>query len=123
MIATITLGSLIILAIVAIILVWYDDEITGWLIILTLVCGFFLAISLAFGGSITKTNITKKLLEKDQIEYLLENNLNLYVIEEAKEYNSSIDYGNNYWCRFTIEDRDIYKIDIDKYIIELSNKK
>lgn len=123
MIATITLVSLIILAIVAIILLWYDDEMTGWLIVLILVCGFLLAISLAFGRSITKTDINKELQKKNQIEYILENAPSLFAIEQAEEYNYSIDYGNNYWCRFNIEDRDIYKIDIEKYISELSNKR
>ena len=30
--------------------------------------------------------------------------------------NDNVDFGNNYWCRFNIEDRSEYKIDIDKYI-------
>lgn len=122
MIATILLGSLIISAIIGVILLRHDDEIVGWFIALLIFCGFFLAMSLAFGRSITKTNMTKSLQEKDQIEYLLENNPSLYVIEEAKSYNSDIEYGNTYWCRFTIEDRDTYKIDIDSYIKEWARK-
>ena len=75
-----------------------------------------LTISLTSGKSIYKKDNTKLIMEKEQIEYLLENNISFYVIEQAREYNREIDRGNNLWCRFSIENRDDYKIDIDNYL-------
>lgn len=75
-----------------------------------------LLISLNFGKSIYKQDNTKSIAKKEQIEYLLENNISSYVIEQAQKYNEEIDAGNNYWCRFSIEDRSEFKIDIDKYL-------
>lgn len=75
---------------------------------------FITITCLVFGKSIYKQNVD--LREKEQIEYLLENRLDMYAIAQAEDYNKAIEFGNNYWCRFNIEDRSEYKIDIDKYL-------
>ena len=81
---------------------------------LILIPTFITITCLVFGKSIYKQDVDLK--EKEQIEYLLENRLDLYSIEQAEDYNKEIEFGNNYWCRFNIEDRSEYKIDIDKYL-------
>lgn len=70
-------------------------------------------ISLGFGYTFNKED---KLREKKQLEYLLENKIDLYVIEKAETHNRNVTYGNNLWCRFTIDDREEYIIDINKYL-------
>jgi len=118
MIATIVIGLLLIIAILALILFCCNEIIEGISIIILLITGLIIAlvISLSMGKSFTKKDMTKYLTEKEQIEYLLENKLSLYSIEQAENYNYKIQQGNNYWCRFNIEDRSAYLIDIDSYI-------
>ena len=75
-----------------------------------------ITLPLLCGKSIYKTDTTKLLPEKENIEYLLETKPSLYAIKEAETYNSNIEFGNSYFCRFSKEDRSEFKIDIDKYI-------
>lgn len=117
MIATIVIGILFIFIITVIILCSErTTDIIGLLSSVGIGLIIALVMSLSTGKSITKKDITKYLTEKEQIEYILENKLSLYSIEQAKEYNHKIQEGNNYWCRFNIEDRGAYLIDIDSYI-------
>lgn len=83
---------------------------------------FMLPVSLIAGRSIYKRNNTEMLVKREQIKYLLKNNTSIYVIEQAQYYNNEVDFGNNLWCRFSIEDRSEYKIDIDKYIKVLEDE-
>ena len=77
----------------------------------------FLVISLASGGSVKKFNNEDKLLrERHKIEILLEVDYCYDTIKDAVNYNKKVDNGNNYWCRFKLEDRSYLKIDIDSYI-------
>lgn len=55
-------------------------------------------------------------IEKQQIEIGLKTDAYLLFIDAAYKHNREINVGNNYWCRFTIEDREDFKIDIDNYI-------
>lgn len=118
MIATIVLGiSLIIVITLAIILCREESgEGIGTCAIFSIAFILVLILSLCAGESIYKQDNTKLLEEKEYIEYCLDSKPSLYVIEQAKEYNYKVQDGNNYWCRFNIEDRNEYLIDIDKYI-------
>lgn len=116
MIATIICGILILLCIAGLIIFIDEEKMTLAIlgVITTLV--MILAVSLGIGRSISKDNTEKYFLEKEHIEYMLENKPDLYIIEQAKSYNHKIQIGNNNWCRFTIEDRSAYLIDIDSYL-------
>ena len=98
-----------------------SENVAGLGIVGIVVCAFLIPVCLITGRSIHKKDISKDLLRKEQIEYLLENAPSLYTVEEARKYNNSIEEGNNYLCRFTREDRSEYKIDIDSYIKEWKN--
>ena len=114
MIATIICGCLIILGCVFLFLaVKYDAE-DIWNAIL-----IFLVVSnsiILLGSILSGYTFEPNLQEKHAIETLLEVDPNLYNIEKAKEYNKDVQFGNNLWCRFTIEDRSEYIIDIDSYL-------
>jgi len=71
-------------------------------------------ISLYLGMSIYKQK--DMLLEKHIIEIVLNNEVSYDTIKEAEKYNRDVQYGNNYWCRFNIEDRSEYIINIDSYL-------
>ena len=116
MIAIIVLGIIaIIMIILGISLILdHDDGFIGAFVFASFVI-CVLAGSLVLGGSIKKSNFDYY-EEKAQIECLLENHLNYDTIKKAKSYNDNVEIGNNYWCRFNIEDRSEYKIDIDSYI-------
>lgn len=73
-------------------------------------------LPLSIGKSIYKQDNRRILREKESIEYILETQPSYYIIKEAETYNSNIELGNNYFCRFSIEDRSEFKIDIDKYL-------
>ncbi len=76
-------------------------------------------ISLSFGMSIHKQK--NMLFKKYIIETVLNNEVSYDIIKEAEKYNHDVQYGNNYWCRFNIEDRSEYIINIDSYL-EQSNE-
>jgi len=116
MIATIICGVLILLCIAGIIIFFDNEKITRLSLGVITVLVMILAVALGTGRSISKVNTEKYFLEKEHIEYMLENKPDLYIIEQAKSYNHKIQIGNNYWCRFNIEDRSAYLIDIEKYI-------
>ena len=117
MFATIVLGIIIILSIfLLIVCILSEDEHFGIPLGLTLFAIVMLIISLICGKSIYKQDNTDILFEKQAIEYCLENDNNIFIIEKAQKYNKEIDSGNNLWCRFSIEDRSEFKIDIDSYI-------
>ena len=94
-----------------------ENEFVALPIIVAIVSIIALSISLGWGNKSITT-----LEEKEQIECLLENHLNYDTIHRAKVYNDNVEFGNNYWCRFNIEDRSEYKIDIDKYIAREGEK-
>ena len=122
MIALIVLGIIAIaMILVGIALIVNDEDgfIGAFAFALILIC--ILVGCLMLGESIEKSNFDY-FEEKAQIECLLENHLNYDTIKKAKAYNDNVDFGNNYWCRFNIEDRSEYKIDIDKYIARESEK-
>lgn len=114
MIATIICGCLIILSCVLIFLtVKYDaEDILGVILIFLLVSNSIVLMGSLLSGYSFEPNLQ----EKHAIETLLEVDPNLYNIEKAKEYNKDVQFGNNLWCRFTIEDRSDYLIDIDIYL-------
>lgn len=118
MIATIFIGLLLILLIFLLIIFCIDGIADG-----AVFCGaasvvfiIILAVSLCTGKSIYKQDNTKLLEEKEYIEYCLDSKPSLYSIEQAEKYNNKVQLGNNHWCRFNIEDRSAYLIDIDSYI-------
>ena len=123
MYAMLILGLLIVVSLVGMVFFIVADikEGMGVCIGVALFFIILLAISLGNGISIKKQNIN--IQKKEYIEYALENNPSLYVFEQAQDYNREIEAGNNLWCRFNIEDRSEYKIDIDKYIRRNNNEK
>ena len=117
MLATIVLGITIILNIILLIMCMKsDDEYFCLPLGITLFAIVMLIIALMCGKSIYKQDNTDILFEKQAIEYCLENDNNIFIIEKAQKYNKEVDSGNNLWCRFSIEDRSEFKIDIDKYL-------
>ena len=118
MIALIVCIFLTILAVLLLILYskTLDEVLLSIGVPLFFVVGLVLFTSLGVGTSIHRQNTTKYIAEKEQIEYMLENKPSIYVIDQAKRFNNNIQCGNNYWCRFTIEDRSEYMIDIDSYV-------
>ena len=122
MIVTIVLGILILVCIIVIIKILTTASLSTdamdfipICVVFILVCGGALTLCLTSGESIKKSSYDY-FEEKSQIEYLLENSPNMYVIKLAEKYNSKVQNGNDYWCRFTIENRDEYLIDIDTFI-------
>jgi len=116
--AVIVMGIFIIIVVALLIIFCFRKitEVIPALVLLTIGFIIILVTSLFVGKSIAKKDTVKYLTEKEQIEYILENKISLYSIEKAKEYNRKVQNGNNYWCRFNIEDRSAYLIDIDSYI-------
>lgn len=114
MIATIVCGTLIILSFILFLLaIKYDaDGIGKFILLLLLISSSCVLIGSLLSGYTFEPNLQ----EKQAIETLLEVDPNLYNIEKAKEYNKDIQFGNNLWCRFTLEDRSEYIIDIDIYL-------
>ena len=92
------------------------DDLVGFGVGVLLAVILVITLPLLCGKSIYKADTTKLLTEKENIEYLLETKPSLYAIKEAETYNSNIEFGNNYFCRFSKEDRSEFKINIDKYI-------
>ena len=123
MIAVIIGGILFILGVIILIvaIIGGSDTAAGLGVAGIATCVLLIPICLITGRSIHKKDMSEYLLRKEQIEYLLENAPSLYTVEEARKYNNSIEQGNNYLCRFTLEDRSEYKIDIDGYIKEWKN--
>lgn len=39
-----------------------------------------------------------------------------YHLDKIKKWNEDVNYGNNKWCRFKLDDRSEYLIDIDKLL-------
>lgn len=39
-----------------------------------------------------------------------------YHLDEIEKWNEDVNYGNNKWCRFKLDDRSEYLIDIDKLL-------
>lgn len=39
-----------------------------------------------------------------------------YHLDKVKKWNEDVNYGNNKWCRFKLDDRSEYLIDIDKLL-------
>ena len=117
MIAVIVCSLLFILAVLLIIvaIVIADDTPVWVCIVLVCIVAFVLPISLVNGKSIYKQDVSEYIAEKEEIEYILENKPSMYIIEQAKEYNNKVQTGNNLWCRFNIEDRSEYMIDINSY--------
>ena len=62
--------------------------------------------------------------ERVKIEYKLSYYDKLFYdyVDEAKLYNEYVNRGNNKFCRFKVEDRTEYMIDIDYYITEFNNR-
>lgn len=92
------------------------SEFLGMGIVVTVFSIFIVAAALCCGKSIYKKDNTKILIGKENIEYLLKFKPSLYIIKEAETFNTNLEFGNNYFCRFSKEDRSEFKIDIDKYI-------
>ena len=74
-----------------------------------------LLTSLIVGSSIKKRE-KKYLYERHKIVLVLEQELSEESICDAQEFNKEIEFGNNYWSRFSIEDREYLKIDINSYL-------
>ena len=119
MIATIIFGIIIILTIILTIIGIKQGDITC----VSLGVGFTIGcimvlLALVYLGYLKKPNLQKK----ENIEILLEYSLNEYTIEKALEYNYSVNEYNNYWFRFSIENRNEWLIDIDKYLKDVENE-
>lgn len=56
--------------------------------------------------------------QRELIEYRLkyEEEYNPDTVAKINSYNSYIEYGNNYFCRFTLKDNSIYLIDVNVYL-------
>ena len=114
MIATIIFGILIIIGIIIFIDSLHNNDFST-----TGLFGFFtvLFIILLFTSLMVGYSWEGDIVEKKRIEYIIENTTpNWDALKEAQEYNKDVMSGNNYWCRFTIEDRSEWLIDIDKYL-------
>ena len=121
MIAVIISIILVIVGVVVIIYNHVNYSITSGLGLLCITVAFWISLTaLIIGQSIYKQDNTKLLMEKQTIEYVLENKPDYYIFEKAKEYNHEVNNGNNYFCRFNIEDRSEFEINIGKYLV---NKK
>lgn len=78
-------------------------------------------------GYIESPNINKR-----QREYLEQDKINCIEAYELcpcerdyatlVNYNSMVEVGNNLFCRFKVEDRSQYKIDIDEMVKEVENE-
>lgn len=84
-------------------------------LICSVVAVIILLASLMAGSSIKKYE-KKYLYERHKICIVLEQELSEETISDAQEFNKQIEFGNNYWCRFSIEDRAYLKIDINSYL-------
>lgn len=114
MIATIVCGCSIILSFIVFLLVikYNEDDLGTFISLLLLISSSCVLIGSLLSGYTFKPNLQ----EKQAIETLLEADPNLYNIEKAEEYNRDVQFGNSLWCRFTVEDRSEYIIDIDIYL-------
>lgn len=84
--------------------------------IIALVCCFIFIFALVIGH---ENNYTEGARDKRElIEYRLkyEEEYNPDTVAKINSYNSYIEYGNNYFCRFTIKDNSIYLIDVNVYL-------
>ena len=115
MIAVIISIILVIVGIVVIIYSCVNDNTLVYGVGFIMVAFWLSFAALINGRSIYKQDNTELLMEKQTIEYVLENEPDYYIFEKAKEYNREINKGNNYFCRFNIEDRSKLEIDIYKY--------
>lgn len=116
MILFIISSTLIVVGVVAFIL---TKKIDGDDFLLKLGFGaiFFGVLSLLpIGLNYLIDNRTRFLKEKEKIEEILEYDTSYCVIEKAQSYNKSVNYLNNYFFRFTIEDRNDLLIDIERYL-------
>jgi len=80
---------------------------------------FMFALVISIGSLYCGRSIYKQkdmLIKKHITEIVLNNEVSYDTIKEAEKYNRDVQYGNNYWCRFNIEDRSEYIINIDSYL-------
>lgn len=111
MIALIVCGLCFVLSIVVAILFFhYDmDELEFIPVSVFLISIMIFITSILIGYR----NRTIDILDRDD---LIRNYLNCKCVkhlEKIEEWNSDVNYGNNKWCRFSIEDRSEYLINID----------
>lgn len=121
MIATIIGILLILLGITLLIFAIKEGESELIPMLLTILGIFVIAVSLVIGSSPYKEK-DKYLAKKHIIESAMQMEVSYGTIKEAEKYNRSIEGGNNYWCRFNIENRDSLKIDIDGYLKDIDRK-
>lgn len=119
MIATIVCGLFLILAIVLIILSVINF---GEPLVIGFVLGgatlLILAVSLCNGYIPYHSDILKK---KEDLIVLYQNCPCKSHIRDIIYHNNKVENGNNLWCRFTIEDRSEYKINITELLKGVEN--
>lgn len=118
MICVIVFSVFIIFFVVLFIIGILNDEsgLFSFSLVGSIVCGLIVLTCLRVGRTVYKSDTDKLLAKKEAIELCLENKPSTFIIEEAETFNSNVDFGNNYWCRFSIEDRSEFKIDINSFL-------
>ena len=100
-----------------------DDKPPSSVNIITGLTAVLLVTSLFVGYR--KSN-KEMIIETEYYEHMLENGkIDTELVKDIFEHNRSVEIGNNLWCRFTIEDRSEYIIDLDEYLVtseEASNE-
>ena len=77
-----------------------------------------LTLFLSLFAGYSKPN-QEEIIETERYEYMLENGkIDTELVKDIFEHNRSVEIGNNLWCRFTIEDRGEYIIDLDEYLVQ-----
>jgi len=114
MIATIV-GSIVVLLCIGVIIVFhkeaYSGNVLGFGFGISIAAIFIAAMSITAGYAPRESTYTK-----EQICLLLRHSLSTETIKLAENYNENLEFGNNYWCRFTLRDLSEDRIDIDYYL-------
>jgi len=116
MIALIVCGLIIVLTII-IVIISYKKYDTSLAPIFGITAIMLIIISVSHIAGYKTYNRAQMKYKKEQYEILLtEGHLSKELFDEIEVHNSNIDFGNNLWSRFNIEDREEYKIDINEYL-------
>lgn len=124
MIATITGGILVLIGVILFIIsIKIEDVERSEVVLVAGILPIILAIILFMLVVWNGYCFTRDLLEKkEKLELILEYDTSYYVVEKVIDYNEDVNRYNNYFYRFTIEDRGEWLIDIDKYLEAKENE-
>jgi len=77
-----------------------------------------MTVALCIGYSNPFTVVKTLADKRELIEFRIKTDteLNIDTLNKIRDYNNDVNYANNYWCRFNIEDRTVYLIDEQEYI-------